>query len=148
MEQALRDKATAILAKANDLTIATIRDDGFPQATTVGFVSDGLTIFFMCDAKSQKAQNLARDNKVSATVNLPYDDWNQIQGLSLAALAEPVTEPDEVEEVGRMMLTKFPAAAEIEPEGDWQMAVFRLTPKVISVLDYTKGFGHTDLIHL
>jgi hypothetical protein len=23
--------------------------------------------------------------------------------------------------------------------------IFRVTPKVISVLDYSKGFGHTDL---
>jgi hypothetical protein len=25
-------------------------------------------------------------------------------------------------------------------------AVFRVEPEVISVLDYTKGFGHTDLV--
>jgi hypothetical protein len=24
--------------------------------------------------------------------------------------------------------------------------IFRLTPTVISVLDYSKGFGHTDLV--
>jgi len=24
--------------------------------------------------------------------------------------------------------------------------IFRVTPKVISVLDYAKGFGHTDLV--
>jgi hypothetical protein len=24
--------------------------------------------------------------------------------------------------------------------------IFRVTPTVISVLDYTKGFGHTDLV--
>jgi hypothetical protein len=27
------------------------------------------------------------------------------------------------------------------------VALFRLTPTVISVLDYTKGFGHTDLVN-
>jgi len=25
-------------------------------------------------------------------------------------------------------------------------AIFRVTPSVISVLDYTKGFGHSDLV--
>jgi hypothetical protein len=24
--------------------------------------------------------------------------------------------------------------------------IFRVTPTVVSVLDYTKGFGHTDLV--
>jgi hypothetical protein len=27
-----------------------------------------------------------------------------------------------------------------------EVRVFRLTPQVISVLDYSKGFGHTDLV--
>ena len=26
------------------------------------------------------------------------------------------------------------------------VAIYRVTPKVISVLDYSKGFGHTDLV--
>jgi hypothetical protein len=26
------------------------------------------------------------------------------------------------------------------------MDIFRVTPSVISVLDYTKGFGHSDLV--
>jgi hypothetical protein len=26
------------------------------------------------------------------------------------------------------------------------VAIFRVTPTVISVLDYTRGFGHTDLV--
>jgi hypothetical protein len=27
-----------------------------------------------------------------------------------------------------------------------QVRLFRVKPEVISVLDYTKGFGHTDLV--
>ncbi len=27
-----------------------------------------------------------------------------------------------------------------------EISVFRIEPKVISVLDYSKGFGHTDLV--
>jgi hypothetical protein len=27
-----------------------------------------------------------------------------------------------------------------------QVRIFRVTPVVISVLDYSRGFGHTDLI--
>jgi hypothetical protein len=27
-----------------------------------------------------------------------------------------------------------------------EVRIFRLTPTVISLLDYSKGFGHTDLI--
>ena len=27
-----------------------------------------------------------------------------------------------------------------------QVRIFRVTPAVISLLDYSKGFGHTDLV--
>jgi len=27
-----------------------------------------------------------------------------------------------------------------------EIRLFRVTPTIISVLDYTKGFGHTDLV--
>jgi hypothetical protein len=29
-----------------------------------------------------------------------------------------------------------------------QMTAFRLVPKVISVLDYSQGFGHSDLVQV
>jgi hypothetical protein len=45
-------------------------EDGYPQATTVSYVSDGLTIYFGCGEASQKARNLARNTKVSLTVTL------------------------------------------------------------------------------
>lgn len=34
-----------------------------------------------------------------------------------------------------------------EPEPG-TFTILKLTPKVISVLDYTKGFGHTDLVRV
>jgi nitroimidazol reductase NimA-like FMN-containing flavoprotein (pyridoxamine 5'-phosphate oxidase superfamily) len=79
-----RSAVLEIVEHAQDLTLATLRPDGWPQATTVSFVADGLTLYFGCDAQSQKAQNLARDARVSATLNLPYASWDQIRGLSLA----------------------------------------------------------------
>ena len=47
-------------------------------------------------------------------------------------------------------MKKFPQAAEFSPlqEEGVTFTLFRITPKVISVLDYTKGFGHTDLVHV
>src|ERR1700739_445841 len=35
MDPALKQEIVAILEEANDLTIATVREDGYPQATTV-----------------------------------------------------------------------------------------------------------------
>ena len=81
-------------------------------------------------------------------VDLAYNDWDEIQGVSMGALAEPVTDPEEMERVGKLMLDKFPQVAGLIPEDTEEIALYRVTPKVVSVLDYTKGFGHTDLVAL
>jgi nitroimidazol reductase NimA-like FMN-containing flavoprotein (pyridoxamine 5'-phosphate oxidase superfamily) len=108
MDPRTKQEIISILDAANDMTIATVREDGYPQATTVSYVNDGLKIYFGCAANPQKAKNLSRNSKVSLTVNLPYTSWKDIRGLSIGGRAEPLTDPDEVDEVSELMLEKFP----------------------------------------
>ena len=68
MDPALEREIVSILNESNDLTIATVREDGYPQATTVSYVNDGLTIYFGCAAQSQKAKNIGHSAKVSLSV--------------------------------------------------------------------------------
>ena len=103
MDPRLKQEIISILNDANDMTIATVREDGYPQATTVSYVNDGLKIYFGCAANSQKAKNLARNDKVSITINLPYASWNDIRGLSLGGRAEPVADPQEAGQAGQLM---------------------------------------------
>jgi general stress protein 26 len=147
MNPALRDEILAILDGANDMTLATIRSDGYPQATTVSYAHDGLTLYFGCAADSQKARNLARVDKVSLTINLPHANWGEIRGLSMGGRANHIRDPREMEQAGQLLLRKFPEGiAEYASDGLEGVALFRVTPEVISVLDYRKGFGHTDLV--
>jgi nitroimidazol reductase NimA-like FMN-containing flavoprotein (pyridoxamine 5'-phosphate oxidase superfamily) len=148
MDPALTREVISILDQANDMTIATVRKDGYPQATTVSYVNDGLTIYFGCAAESQKAKNIARSDKVSLTVNLPYAGWDEIRGLSIGGKAAPVADRQERDRVGQLMLRKFPQIALYAPADMEQLVVFRITPEIISVLDYRKGFGHTDLVNV
>jgi general stress protein 26 len=148
MDPALPKEIISILDGADDMTLATVREDGYPQATTVSYVNDGLKIYFGCAAEAQKAKNIARCAKVSLTVNLPYRSWNEIRGLSLGGRAELITDPQEVDRVSHLMFEKFPQIAGYAPAELEQIALFRVTPEVISVLDYRKGFGHTDLVEV
>lgn len=141
----LREKILDILARHENMTIATLRPDGFPQATTVGYASDGLTIYFGCGAQSQKAKNLARDPRVSAAIDKDHDYWMEIEGLSLAGTAHRVNDAAELARVAQLFHAKFPQLAEFSTD-PFDMVLFRVTPTVISVLDYSKGFGHTDLV--
>ena len=146
MEQSSRHQIVEILDEANDLTLATLQDDGAPQATTVSFVNDGLAIYFGCSGASQKARNLARDPRVALTVDLPYDDWSQIRGLSISGRAERIVAPHEVLEIGRLFLDKFPqVGGQLDASGG-ELALFCITPQRVSILDYRQGFGHTTQV--
>lgn len=135
-----------LLSGQRDMTIATLRPDGYPQATTVSFVSDGKSIYFGCGQSSQKAKNIAHDNRVSCTVNAPYSDWNAIRGLSLGGRAFHVEDKDELGRIGSLFVEKFPQILNYGEEPPDAITFFRVKPEVVSVLDYTKGFGHTDLV--
>jgi nitroimidazol reductase NimA-like FMN-containing flavoprotein (pyridoxamine 5'-phosphate oxidase superfamily) len=147
MDDAIRKKILALLANHRKMTIATLRPDGWPQATTVGYGNEGLTIYFLCGPDSQKAENLARDNRVSITID---DDTGQvmaIEGLSMAARADAVTDPTEAEKALQLMMQRYPPQdAPLPTPNAAELRIFRVTPTVISVLDYSKGFGHTDLV--
>lgn len=66
----------------------------------------------------------------------------------MAARAERVVDTAEAEKALRLLMQRYPeqksSPAQMPKPSD--VAVFRLRPKVISVLDYTQGFGHTDLV--
>ncbi|MCH4559613.1 pyridoxamine 5'-phosphate oxidase family protein [Mesorhizobium jarvisii] len=135
-----------ILARCMDMTIATNRSDGSPQATVVSFVHDGLLLYFGCGAGSQKAGNISRDPRVSVAMTAPYDNWLEIKGLSMAATATEVVLPAELTEIGRLMVQRFPQISTIQPSEAAPAKLFRVRPTIVSLLDYSLGFGHADLV--
>ena len=148
MDDTIRRAVLDLLDKNRIMSIATVRPDGWPQATTVGYSHEGLTLYFLCASDSQKATNIAADNRVSLTINSDVDQMMDIRGLSMAAHAEPVEDVAEKQRFLDRLVAAYP------PQENLQMQlppleaihVMKLTPVVISLIDYTKGFGHTDLV--
>lgn len=148
MTDELKRKIQALLDEHRIMTIAKLRPDGWPQATTVGYVNDGLDLYFLCGIDSQKAANIARDDRVSVTIDHDTPDLMKITGLSMAAHAKLVTDRAVAEKVLRMMPAKYPDSPPPPfpmPTPD-DVRIYRLFPTVISVLDYSKGFGHADTV--
>src|SRR4029453_15912957 len=103
MDAEIRRKILALLDQHRIMTVATLRPDGWPQATTVGYVNEGLTLYFLCGLDSQKAANLARHDRVSITIDHDTPQVMEITGLSMAAHAQPVVDRAEAEKVLRML---------------------------------------------
>ena len=54
MDESIKDQIISIINDVDDLTIATVREDGYPQATTVSYVNDGMAIYFGTSADAQR----------------------------------------------------------------------------------------------
>ena len=130
MDRLLQQTMRKLLDNNRILTIATNRSDGWPQATIVGYANDGGIIYVIVGRDSQKYANIARDNRVSLAVGGDTPDAAERQGASA------------------LMLKRYPEYASIPPPPLESIVLLRIVPEVVSVLDYSKGFGHADLIHL
>lgn len=64
-----------------------------------------------------------------------------MQGLSMAASAGFVTAPETIRDIEGKMGEKFPQPADMAMPEPSELTFLRLRPKVVSVPDYSKGFG-------
>ena len=149
MQQPALDLIIDIINQAHDLTLATIRPDGYPQATTVSYANDGLTIYVGVGKDSQKVHNIRHCDKVSLTINLPYTDWMHIRGLSAAALADILQDQSDIEHAMNCLSVRFPQIKQGSTSDFADEIIFlRIRPQIVSLLDYEKGFGHTELVKI
>ncbi|MDY7575517.1 pyridoxamine 5'-phosphate oxidase family protein [Actimicrobium sp. CCI2.3] len=140
-----------IIDIGKDMTLATMRPDGFPQATTVSYANDDLVLYVGIGIHSQKASNIRYCNKVSLTINASYVDWDDIQGLSIAAYARILEEPDAIRHASERMARRYPQVAKWTGEYPFESSdviLLEIRPVIVSMLDYRQGFGHTELVTL
>lgn len=146
MSPETRRKIVELLSSHRYMALATLREDGFPQTTTVGYVNDELAIYFGCSGNAQKARNLARDNRVSAAIARDYDDWGAIKGLSFGGRAERLTEFDDIVAATDRFIARFPQVQGFQLEDMLGTVFFKITPVAISLIDYTVHFGYSELV--
>lgn len=142
----MEQKAVDILNQYRLMTIATLRPDGWPQATMVSYANDGLLLYFVISRHSQKYANIDRDSRVSIVVGRDFEDPAQIKALSIAANASEVRDPAQREKAIELILRRHPALAKLGGPNLKHSAVMRAYCSIVTILDYSKGFGHADLL--
>jgi hypothetical protein len=140
--------ARSVLNQHSVMALATARPDGWPQATMVCYVNDGLVVYFLISRTSQKFANIARDGRVSIAIGSDARLPSQIKGLSMAAeVFEVRDEPYRSEVLAKLSarhLDYFDAAA-FDMSGS---ALMRALPRIISVVDFSRGLGHTEALSI
>ena len=144
----MRDSAIEILDTHKTMAISTLRADGWPQTTIVGYANDGLTLYFLIFRSSQKLANIRRDRRVSLAVGAEPKDLDQLTAVYAAAHASEVTDPKERARAWNLLQSRHPNLVDFELPERTEAAMMKVACQFISVLDYRQGPGHVDDLSL
>jgi nitroimidazol reductase NimA-like FMN-containing flavoprotein (pyridoxamine 5'-phosphate oxidase superfamily) len=138
----VEDDAIRILDTHRIMAISTVRPDGWPQTTIVGYANVGLTIYFMIFRSSQKFANIQRDDRISIAIGEEPRDVRELNAAYAGAHAAEVVDPGDREDAWRLLRQRHPNLADFEPPEPSEAAVMRAECKYVSILDYRMGPGY------
>jgi len=150
----LEETIVKFLKKHYGGTLATVREDGTPQASGISFVNDGLTIYFAMDPESYKKSNVDRNPHVGLATFKDYYRFDKARAVQLAGKAELVTDEAEIAKVSTLIVEKFPWCLEYTDMLEWAKRVghvpyYKIVPKTIAYLDYQRfGFNTYQVLEL
>lgn len=140
--------ALDILSACRELALATLMEDGNTQSDTVCFVHQGFDVYFATGRDSHKIANILRVSQVSFCLYKRYARWQEIKALSVHAFASIV--PGESAEHAlavRLLEDRFPGSWARAPEyGQHRTTIVKLAPWAMQILDYSRGFGHGEMV--
>jgi len=138
--------AIEILDSHRMMAISTVRPDGWPQTTIVGYANQGWTIYFAIFRSSQKFANIDKDERVSIAVSGEPHSLGEIKAVYAGAHAWEVTDANERQLAWNLLEKRHPNLADFGPPDESEEALMRADCKYVSVLDYSKGIGHTEAL--
>jgi len=137
-------KAIRILDGHRLMAISTVRPDGWPQTTIVGYSNIGLIIYFMIFRASQKFANIAKDDRVSIAVSPEPRNLTELQAVYAGATAAEVLDPAERDQAWKLLVERHPNLADYELPPMDAAALMRANCKYLAVLDYASSWGEAE----
>ena len=118
------------------MTLATNRADGRPQASTLGYLNDGLNLYFVTARNSEKLRNITADPRVGVAIRGVAGEGEAV-GVSIDGQAEEVTDGDEVRRLNDLIIKRSPEISPWAPGAD-SVAVVKVIPdqvEAVAVID-------------
>jgi nitroimidazol reductase NimA-like FMN-containing flavoprotein (pyridoxamine 5'-phosphate oxidase superfamily) len=142
----MESKAVDILDARRVMAVSTIRPDGWPQTTIVGYANEGLLLYFLISRDSQKFANIERDDRISVAIGEEPPDFRYLKAVYAGAHASEVTDPKQREHAWRLLMARHPNLADFELPDRSEAAMMRAPCMFVSIVDFSKGFGHADAL--
>jgi nitroimidazol reductase NimA-like FMN-containing flavoprotein (pyridoxamine 5'-phosphate oxidase superfamily) len=140
----MQENAITILDEHRTMAVSTLRPDGWPQTTIVGYVNEGLTLYFLIFRSSQKLANIRRDKRISIAVGGEPKELDELTAVYAAAHATEVIDHNERGRAWGLLQSRHPNLAGFDLPERTEAAMIRATLQFVSVLDYRKGAGHIE----
>lgn len=137
------EEVQAFLAERRPMTMCTLNHDGSIHAVAMwyGFLEGCLAV--ETKSKSQKAQNLRRDPRMTVMLE-DGDDYGELRGVELVGRAEIVEEPERMLELGTSLYERY-----IGPYSDGLLPVVEqmLAKRIVAKLhvERTVSWDHRKL---
>jgi nitroimidazol reductase NimA-like FMN-containing flavoprotein (pyridoxamine 5'-phosphate oxidase superfamily) len=128
------------------MAVSTVRPDGWPQTTIVGYANDGWTVYFLIFRASQKFENIEHDDRISIAISGDPNYLSDIKAVYAGAHASEVADASERALAWTLLLQRHPNLADFGPPDQTETALMRAECKYVSVLDYSQGIGHTEAL--
>lgn len=140
----MEEPALRILNAHRIMAISTVRPDGWPQTTVVGYANRGFQLFFMIYRASQKFTNIQLDNRISVAIAAEPRELDQLCAVYAGACAEQITDPREQEQAWRLLMERHSNLSGFKIPDASEAVFMRANCKYVSVLDYSQGLGHHE----
>ena len=142
----MEQPALTILNAHRIMAVSTVRPDGWPQTTIVGYANAGFDIYFLIFRSSQKFANIQHEPRISIAVGEEPRELGELQAVYAGAIASEITDAAERETAWKLLTVRHPNLTGFENPDAAKTALIRAQCRHISVLDFTQGFGHAETL--
>lgn len=136
--------AITILNANRIMAISTVRPDGWPQTTVVGYANTGFDIFFLIFRGSQKYANIQHDNRISIAVAREPAELEQLKAVYAGLTAKEITNSQERDFAWGVLMERHANLAGFKIPDANEAVFMRGKCKHISILDFSQGLGHRE----
>jgi len=144
----MEQPAITILDANRIMTIATVRPDGWPQATIVGYANQGFRLYFLIYRAGQKFRNIACNDRIAITVAQEPAQLRDIKAVYAGCSVHEVTDIAERSRAWELLAKRHPNLTDLAPPENGEVATMAAECLYVSVLDYSQGIGHSETVRV
>lgn len=136
----------AFLATHSTLSLATVGEDGNPQAASLFFAADDeLRLYWLSAGASRHSQNLFRQAAAAITIHNETRSWADIAGVQMHGQTAVVPTGEAWQAAWTLYAAKFPFVAGMQAEVA-KSNFYVFTANWMRLIDNRLGFGHKEEI--